>query len=51
MLRNGVAYADPAVAYYEQHHRDRTIRNLKRKAAGLGLDLEPCTAAAVAVSW
>lgn len=52
MLKNRVAYADPGVSYYEQQYRDRTIRNLKRKAATLGLDLVlvPSAAHAVAVS-
>ncbi|MGD2207686.1 MAG: IS110 family transposase [Anaerolineae bacterium] len=39
MLKNRTAYADPGVTYYEQQYRDRAIRNLKRKAAALGLDL------------
>jgi transposase len=48
MLKNRTAYSDPGVTYYEQQHRDRAIRNLKRRAATLGLDLtplpaEPCT--------
>jgi transposase len=39
MLKNRTAYADPGVTYYEEQYRDRAIRNLKRKAAALGLDL------------
>jgi transposase len=50
MLKNRVAYADPGVTYYEQQYRDRTIRNLERKAAALGLDLLPRVAPAVIVS-
>ena len=41
MLKNRTAYCDPGVTYYEQQYRDRTIRNLKRKAAGLGMVLVP----------
>jgi len=38
------AYIDPGADYYEEKYRDRTIRNLKRKARQLGLDLVPVTA-------
>jgi hypothetical protein len=38
------------VTYYEQQYRDRTIRNLKRKAATLGLQLVPVAAQTSAVS-
>jgi transposase len=41
MLKNRTTYADPGVTYYEQQYRDRTIRNLKRRAAGLGMALVP----------
>lgn len=34
-------YVDPGAAYYEAQHRERTIRNLLRKAARLGFHLEP----------
>jgi len=44
MLKDHRAYADPGEAYYEQHYRERTIRNLKRKAANLGLTLVPLAA-------
>jgi transposase len=44
MLKNRTAYSDPGVTYYEQQHRDRAIRNLKRRAAALGLDLTPLPA-------
>jgi transposase len=39
MLKNRSAYTDPGVTYYEQQYRDRAIRNLKRRAAALGLEL------------
>jgi hypothetical protein len=32
------------VTYYEQQYRERTIRNLKRKAASLGMELVPMAA-------
>jgi len=38
------AYIDPGADYYEEKYRDRTIRNLKRKARQLGLDLVPVPA-------
>jgi len=38
------AYRDPGADSYEEKYRDRTIRNLKRKARQLGLDLVPVTA-------
>lgn len=41
MLKNRTDYVDPGVTYYEQQYRDRTIRNLKRKAATLGMELVP----------
>jgi len=50
MLKNRTAYADPGVTYYEQQYRDRTIRNLKRRAAELGLALVPAPAQPATVS-
>ncbi|MFN2202732.1 MAG: IS110 family transposase [Caldilineaceae bacterium] len=50
MVKNKTAYVDPGVAYYEQQHRDRTIRNLKRRAKALGLELVPIPVQATAVS-
>jgi transposase len=41
MLKHRDAYADPGEAAYIQQHRDRTIRNLKRRANLLGLQLVP----------
>jgi transposase len=41
MLKNRTAYVDPGVTYYEQQYREHAIRNLKRRAATLGLELVP----------
>jgi transposase len=50
MLKNRIPYVDSGATYYEQQYRDRTIRNLKRKAATLGLQLVPKPAQAATVS-
>jgi transposase len=50
MLKNRTAYQDPGVTYYEEQYKDRTIRNLKRKAAALGLDLIQVPAQPMTVS-
>jgi transposase len=50
MLKNRTAYVDQGATYYEQQFRDRTIRNLQRKAATLGLDLVPKPVQATTVS-
>lgn len=47
MLKHRDTYRDPGEAAYIQQHRDRTIRNLRRRASLLGLQLVP---AHVAVS-
>jgi transposase len=41
MLKYRKAYVDPGEAYDEQQYRERTIRNLERRAAKLGLQLLP----------
>jgi len=41
MLKNREPYHDPGSDYYEAQHRDRAIRNLRRKASKLGYILEP----------
>lgn len=41
MLKYREAYVDPGAGYYEQRHRDRALRNLKRRAANLGMELVP----------
>lgn len=50
MLKDRKAYVDPGEAYYEQRYQERAIRNLRRKAAKLGLQLVPATAQASVVS-
>lgn len=50
MLKNRTAYVDPGQTYYEEQYRERTLRNLKRKAAKLGMDLVPNAAPATVVS-
>ena len=39
MLRYGTEYMEAGQAYYEEQYRDRKIKNLKRQAAELGLNL------------
>jgi transposase len=39
MLKHGTSYVDVGQDYYEQRHRTRVIRNLKRKAHSLGFEL------------
>ena len=41
MLRDRTPYQDPGAQQYEQQHQERVIRNLKRKAARLGMQLIP----------
>jgi len=43
MLKYRQPYRDPGQDYYEQQWRDRAIRNLRRKAASLGLELASAT--------
>jgi len=50
MLKNRAAYVDPGVTYYDQLYRDHTIRNLKRRAAALGLELVSVPAQSATVS-
>jgi transposase len=38
-LRHGAAYADPGANYYEERYRQRTIKNLRRRADALGFSL------------
>lgn len=44
MLKYREPYVDPGEQAYEQQYRERVIRNLQRKAASLGFDLQPHTA-------
>jgi len=39
MLKYGAGYVDQGEAAYEERYRDRLLRNLKRRAAELGLQL------------
>jgi len=39
MLKNRTPYVDPGPDYYDEHYRDRVVRNLERRAAKLGLQL------------
>ena len=39
MLKYGGAYHDAGAEYYEQQYRDRVLRNLRRQAKNLGLEL------------
>jgi len=50
MLKYRKAYVDPGEAHYEQQYRERTIRNLERRAAKLGLQLLPTAEEASVVS-
>ena len=43
MLKYKQPYRDQGADYYEEQHRARVIRNLERKAAKLGMRLEPAT--------
>jgi hypothetical protein len=38
-LRYGMEYVDPGVEYYEERYRNRVLRNLGRRAKGLGFAL------------
>lgn len=39
LLRYGTSYLEPGADYYEQQYRQRVLRNLTRRAKGLGFDL------------
>lgn len=41
MMKRREPYQDPGADYYEAQYKQRAIRNLKRKAAKLGLRVEP----------
>lgn len=40
-LRLGMTYCDPGAAAYDEHHRDRVLANLKRRAQSLGYQIKP----------
>jgi len=44
MLKRRDPYRDPGADYYEEQYRARVVRNLQRKAAKLGMRLEPIAA-------
>ena len=44
MLKDRKPYHDPGAYYYQEQFRERTIRNLQRQAAKLGMRLEPAIA-------
>lgn len=39
MLKNRTKYRDPGAGYYDEQARQRAIKNLRRKAKELGLQL------------
>lgn len=43
MLSRGVEYMETGQAYYDEQYRDKTIKNLQRKATELGLKLVEAT--------
>jgi hypothetical protein len=48
--KNRTTHADPREHYYQQQDQQRAIRNLRRKAAQLNLELVPISAQPPAVS-
>jgi transposase len=48
MLKHGQAYAKQSMQEYETAHRERQLRNLKKKAAEMGFDLKEKEAASQA---
>lgn len=47
---SGDRYSDPGIDAYEQQYRDRMLKNLKKKALALGLELIPISNATECVS-
>ena len=47
MIKNRTPYQDQGAAHYEEQYRERVLRNLRRKAKKLGLDLIPSPVPAV----
>ena len=41
ILKRKEPYRDPGAAAYDQHYKQRVMRNLQRRAAKLGMRLEP----------
>ena len=50
LLKHQEAYVDPGESHYEQQYRERVIRNLKRRAARLGMEPVPTSDQAPVVS-
>ena len=46
----GHAYTDPGLDVYEQQYRERTLKNLKKKAQAFGLELIPISTPTECVS-
>jgi len=44
MLKNQDAYKDPGEKYYTEKYRERSVLNLKRRAASLGFEITPVQA-------
>jgi transposase len=38
-MRHGKAYVDPGASYYEERYRERTLKNLRRRADAMGFAL------------
>jgi transposase len=47
MLKNRVNYHDPGAAHYDEQQRERAIKRLQKKAARLGLRIEPIVVSSV----
>ena len=46
----GNRFTDPGIDAYEQQYRERTLKNLKKKAQAFGLELIPISNATECVS-
>jgi len=49
-LRYGKDYSDPGADFYETQYKNRVVKNLRRRAASLGLELVELTAVSEGVS-
>lgn len=47
---SGDTYVDPGIDVYEQQYRERTLKNLRKKAQAFGLELIPISNATECVS-
>jgi len=43
MLKHGTDYVDRGEHYYEEHYRDRVVKNLKRRAKAMGFEMVALT--------